>query len=427
MGHADLISKEKDMNLRIETNHSSLRILLFAANFGRVGDAMRAVATGKALALRGHHVTVMYSKPNRTWGYRVYEEDGVQIVESPRLVNPNRFNGFQNPFVIFANLFWLVTHSYDVYHAFVPVDNVGIPWLIWKMIDRKAIFLFDQSDLIVDGGFLGSNNDKRGLARLSYKLAAWTEKAVKLQADSFFVLSTRLEQRAHEQGVLPERIQLIRTGVLFNQVYTTLDKQEARRKIGLSDQILLLGFASIHLAGLDELLSGVTHLQKSGLDFKILFTGNVSDDIKLIIRNKSLEQYFIFTGWLDDKVFGNYLSSCDIFLTLMDDTPCSIYCFPSKLVNYMAVGRPMVVTDIGDAGDFIRQYGCGLVYPVGGENLARAIVYITLNPDEALLMGQRGRDAVMCDLSWEKLSKKIEGTYLNILENKNLLDHTGRK
>jgi glycosyltransferase involved in cell wall biosynthesis len=382
-----------------------------AANFGRVGDALRAVATGKALERRGHQVTVLYSRSDHALCYRRIIEDNIEIVETPRAYNINRWNGFHNPYTILVNTLWLLTHTYDVIHAFVPVDNVGLPWLLKKSLCSKSIYIYDQSDLVVDGGFLGSDPKKFGPAKLAYRLAAWTEQRVKINADAVFVLSTRLYKRAVSQGVEVSRLHLIRTGIMVSQLLPPLDNEKAREIVGLPKDAFLLGFASLHLAGLDELVDGAINLAKRGFNYRIIFSGKYNETLREKIRIKGLDQYFYFTGWLDDDSFWVMMSACDAFLTLMDDTLLNQYCFPSKLLNYMAIGRPVIVTDIGDAGDFVRERGFGFAYPVGGANLAEAVIRIKENPELAVEMGQLGREVVLGEYSWEQLSCRIEEIY----------------
>ncbi len=395
-----------------------LRIVLIAANIGRVGDAMRAVATGKALAQRGHHVTVLYTRADHNPSFRRYVENGVQIVESPRLYNMHPYSPFQNPWNILANLWWLMTHTYDVYHGFVPLENVGIPWMVVRRLRPNAVYVYDQSDLIVDGGFLGSMDDKRGLARLSYRLSAWTERAIKINADAHFVMSKELVQRAIEQGVQPDRVHLIRTGPMIYPLFPTVDVKTARARIGLDYPGLVLGYSAIHMAGLEELLAGLISLVEEGYRFKVIFTGRTSSRVEKCIKERGLEKYTILSGWLNDEDFWLHLSACDILLAPLEDSPMHRYNFPSKIVNYMAVGRPIVVGDVGDAGEFVKRHGIGIAYQGGALGLAQAIAFLGSNPDKRHAMGERARQIVAGEMSWNIIAARLEEVYASVLSTK---------
>jgi glycosyltransferase involved in cell wall biosynthesis len=410
----------------MKENCSRLYLFLFSANYGRVGDALRAFYTGRALAKRGHRVTVFYPSAERRLGFHCYMEDGVQVVEAPHWHGLYARNRYRRLWVILPTLYWLARHPYDVYHAFVPVENVALPWLLWQRLNPDAVYIFDQSDLIVDGGFLGNLEDKRGLDRLFYQLTQWTEKTVKKQADANFVCSRRLAQRAVEQGASPEHVHLFRAGPMIKQVFPLVDKNSARQQLGLDSTKLILGFASHHLAGLEELLSALEILSKRQCDFQLIFTGAKSADLERRIRSTSLQNNITLTGWLEDKKFWLYLSACDMVLAPLEDSLPHRYNFPGKLLNYMAVGRPIVIGDVGDSGQFVRSKGVGVAYEGGAVGLADAIVHLASDSDSARVMGLRGRELIETDLSWSSITAQMENIYYSLWHEKHMEDKKNR-
>jgi len=67
---------------------------------------------------------------------------------------------------------------------------------------------------------------------------------------------------------------------------------------------------------------------------------------------------------------------------------------PSKLLTYMAAGRPVVaaVAHRSEAAAFIRRAQCGMVVPPEDPNaLAEAIRHICSDRELAARLGQRGR------------------------------------
>jgi glycosyltransferase involved in cell wall biosynthesis len=75
---------------------------------------------------------------------------------------------------------------------------------------------------------------------------------------------------------------------------------------------------------------------------------------------------------------------------------------PLKLYEMMASGIPVVVTDFPGQADLVRRADAGKVIPDGDpEALAKAVADLALAPEEARTMGQRGREVVAREHSWD--------------------------
>jgi glycosyltransferase involved in cell wall biosynthesis len=69
---------------------------------------------------------------------------------------------------------------------------------------------------------------------------------------------------------------------------------------------------------------------------------------------------------------------------------------PVALLEAMACGVAVIVTDVGAMGDIVRQAACGLVVPPGDANaLAEAIDALLADDHRRALMGAAGRNAIL--------------------------------
>jgi glycosyltransferase involved in cell wall biosynthesis len=66
---------------------------------------------------------------------------------------------------------------------------------------------------------------------------------------------------------------------------------------------------------------------------------------------------------------------------------------PSKMIDFMAVGRPLVLSAQGEAARILALAGAGVaVAPEDPEALAGAVRWLSEHPAEAEAMGKRGRE-----------------------------------
>src|SRR5439155_1556405 len=65
---------------------------------------------------------------------------------------------------------------------------------------------------------------------------------------------------------------------------------------------------------------------------------------------------------------------------------------PSKLTDFMAVGRPVIVSAAGEAARILTRARAGIaVAPEDPQALADAVRQLAADPDAAAEMGRRGR------------------------------------
>lgn len=85
------------------------------------------------------------------------------------------------------------------------------------------------------------------------------------------------------------------------------------------------------------------------------------------------------------------LAASDALLVPLSRHPTFQTFVPSKLIDFMAVGRPIILSAAGEAERIVRTAGAGVVVePEDPAALARAVRYLQEHPDEAREMGQRG-------------------------------------
>ncbi len=90
---------------------------------------------------------------------------------------------------------------------------------------------------------------------------------------------------------------------------------------------------------------------------------------------------------------------------------------PTKLVEAMAAGRPVVASDLGRMGAMVRAAGCGLVVPPADvEAHADALRRLLSDDAEAARMGAAGRAAFVEGLGFEVQARGLTALYAEVLE-----------
>lgn len=84
---------------------------------------------------------------------------------------------------------------------------------------------------------------------------------------------------------------------------------------------------------------------------------------------------------------------------------------PTKLVEYMALGCPVICNDHPEQSEIIRESGAGLCVPWGAEYFADAIDRLLTDPDEASRMGTRGPTWVAAHRTYPIIAEAVWQEY----------------
>jgi glycosyltransferase involved in cell wall biosynthesis len=89
---------------------------------------------------------------------------------------------------------------------------------------------------------------------------------------------------------------------------------------------------------------------------------------------------------------------------------------PNKMFEYMSAGIPVIASHFPLWRDIIEGNQCGLcVNPLKPNEIAGAIDYLIVHPDEAQHMGQNGRRAVLERYNWSIEERKLLAFYEKLL------------
>lgn len=172
--------------------------------------------------------------------------------------------------------------------------------------------------------------------------------------------------------------------------------------------------------GAREMIQAMDHLNKS-TQARLELAGNYSPAI-LETELQALPgcDRVNFHGFASRPQVAKLLGGVRAGLVVLHPTRCYPESYPVKMFEYMAVGLPVIASDFPLWRQIIEAAGCGLlVDPLAPEAIAAAMQWILDNPEEAEVMGRRGRKAVEQTYNWEKESVKLLALYGRLLGNYN--------
>ena len=140
-------------------------------------------------------------------------------------------------------------------------------------------------------------------------------------------------------------------------------------------------------------------------NIRVIFAGK-GNDVGLIKDAGNKDSRIQYVGMLTmDELFSVY-KNADVLLNLRIEEDTDFH-FPSKLFEYMAMGKLVLSTPIAHAERDYSQY-ISFLHDITPEGLAKAIKDITSIPKETLLKrGERTRQFTLENRTWRKRTEEI--------------------
>jgi glycosyltransferase involved in cell wall biosynthesis len=173
--------------------------------------------------------------------------------------------------------------------------------------------------------------------------------------------------------------------------------------------------------GLDVLVEAVAQLRRGGLDVRLRLVGDgpARAALEKRVADLGIADATTFTGRVPrDRVVAQH-RAIDVFCVPRHDLPVTRLVPPLKPVEAMALGRPVVASDLPPLREIVTNgtpgQDRGLLVPAGdAEALADALTHLVHDPDLRRRLGATAQDWVARTRTWEAAAESYQQIYTRI-------------
>lgn len=152
---------------------------------------------------------------------------------------------------------------------------------------------------------------------------------------------------------------------------------------------------------------GILHAQVPTTRLLIVGDGPERDAIAISLKQRGLDQASVFTGTVAPENVPGFLASIDVAVAPYPALK-NFYFSPLKVYEYMAAGRPVVASGIGQLKTLIQHEENGLlVQPGDAIDLAKALIRIHSDLQLRARLGAAGRQTVLSNYTWDSVAQRI--------------------
>ena len=283
----------------------------------------------------------------------------------------------------------------------------------WIAFWKRVPFVFEVRDLWPESLVaVGAAGEGTLLHRTLKVIAGFLYR----RADRIVVVSPAFKDHLIQHWSVPAaKISTVENGVETDLFQCDPAAAEVRKELKLADRFIVCYIGTIgHAHGLETLVAAAAELQTALPNAMFLLIGEGAEKQRIMelaaARGLTNVQ---FLGQQPREKIPVYISAADVGLVMLKKTDLFKTVIPTKLLEYMACERPVVVAVDGLARRIVEEAGAGVfVEPENTEALAKALLDLSNDAERRRQMGVAGRQYILQNFS----RKKTAQDYITVLE-----------
>jgi YD repeat-containing protein len=395
----------------------TFRVLMLAPTsfFADYGCHVRILEEARVLQRLGHQVTIVtYANGNFVPGLDIRRTLPIPW-RRDYVVGSSRHKIAFDALLGLKTLQLLAQERFDVVHAHLH-EGALIGLVLGRLFRVPVVFDFQGS---LTGEMLDHHFLKEGLlARVLLRLETWIDH----RSARILTSTTNAERLLIEQfGCRPARVRALPDCVDTTQFrpadnYAPEDRLALRQELGIPPERKLIVYLGLlaEYQGTGLLLEAVRRIVSERQDIHLLLMGFPSVEFyRQRAAALGVSEFVTFTGRIPYSEAPAYLALGDVAVA----PKLSLTEGAGKLLNYMAVGLPVVAFDTPVAREYLGSDGAlavrGDVESLASKLLAYAHLADTA-PEQLRATGQRLRQRAIQTFSWDKAGRLIVQAYQDV-------------
>ena len=381
-------------------NASDRRLLVVTESLGVGGTESHLIRTLPRLAASGWSV-VTFCLTERGERAEQVEAAGVEVAASPRLA---RRKG-----------------SFLRYPAHVALATNNLYWLMRRWRPQIAHFYLPGPYLIGAHVAIAAQIPVKIMSRRSlsdyqrnWPLVAKLERRLHAKMDAVIGNSRAVVRQLIDEGIPEAKVRLIYNGIDVSPVLP--DRNEARQVLGVDNHTLVgVVIANlIHYKGHRELIEGLSHVERElPGDWRILLVGRdhgIRAELERLSTTCGVSHRVRFLGQRSDIPALHAAADFGLLASREEG-------FSNVILEGMAAGLAMIVTDVGGNAEAVVHGETGFVVPSRNPRaIGDAILELARNPEQRKRLGAAARKRVEKEFSIDKCVKAHADLYEDMLD-----------
>jgi len=349
-------------------------------------------------------------------------------------LNRKRFNCFILVFFL-KGFFVEEFRKQGVEVFYIPINRIYTPDVLLKALKIRGIIKKNEIDIVQTYHFKSDTygvlvsklsginhiiSSRRDVGDKKRKRQLLVNRIMNRWIDKFITVCDAVGERiTKDENISRSRQKTIYNGVELNKfeapprnVILTL-----RKKFGMGEKDFVVGMVANFRPekSYDVFLRSVEIVKKSVQNLKVLAIGGgpTLESCKQYSKKNGMDDYITFTGRVDDV--RDYIAVMDVACLV----PGRNEGFSNAILEKMAMGKPLIVTDVGGNAEAVLDGVNGMVIaPFDHAKLAEAMIFLFKDTSKREEMGKKCRKRVEQFFTIKNMINNHETLYEEIINEK---------
>ena len=301
--------------------------------------------------------------------------------------------------------------SHDLVHFQKCHPTVSLPAVLASILNRKPVH-YDWDDN--ESEILKSSVPAERLACSQLGEFRLIERRLVRLVDTVSVASSRLRSLAEQYGASRENLFDAPVGADLSLFAPRELSREALNSLGVRRPMVLYQGQLEQASFAEEFIECAAKVRDRIPDAQFMVVGGGAKLRELRELAKRHGAPIDFTGYISHWQVAEYVNAADVCAATFPDNELARCKSPLKIVEYLASGKAIVATGIGDVPRMVSDAGI-LVAPNDTEGFADSIASLLSDPQLRAKLGAMARERAEREFSWERTTSNIVAAYKKAL------------
>ena len=229
--------------------------------------------------------------------------------------------------------------------------------------------------------------------------------------DRILTLSPTMSEYVIGMGADRSRVDVLPLGVDTNMFHPNLDSLDLKDQLGLDyeDKVILFMGTLFEFSGVDSYLKQFQSVVTEFPTAKLLIVGGgpLLPNLRKLVTDLGLSRSVLLTGFQPFQMMPLYINLADICINpfVINETTRDI--MPSKIIQYLACGKPVILTPLPGTVCILPGLGQGVVYSEI-DDLARTTIEMLGDIERTRVIGRNGSQFIKQNHDEQVIARKLD-------------------